>query len=222
MPLVLIGLALAWTVMLLFGGLDLDRALSAVFYAGDRPQLVAAARILTELGGHLVLVPLTLAGAALLAWRRRFRSAAVLLILTLSGRALVDLQKVHTARIRPDAHEHLVAVQSLSFPSAHAANSAMVYLSLALLLTTRFPQRALALWGATWLAILIGASRLALGVHWPSDVIGGWAFGLFWTLLLLRLSGEDLSDGAPRTPRSTRGSSSVRPPETRSADSPPP
>jgi membrane-associated phospholipid phosphatase len=201
MPLVLVGLALAWTVMLLFGGLDLDRALSAVFYAGERPQLVTAARILTELGGHLVLLPLTLAGAGLLAWRRRFRSAAVLLVLTLSGRALVDLQKIQTARIRPDAHEHLVAVHNLSFPSGHAANSAMVYLSLALLLTGRYPQRALALWGATWLVILIGVSRLALGVHWPSDVIGGWAFGLFWTLLLLRLSGEDLSDGTPRALR---------------------
>lgn len=201
MPLVLLGLALAWTVMLLFGGLDLDRALGTVFYAGERAQVAAAARVLTELGGHFVLIPLTLAGAALLAWRRRLRSAAVLLLLTLSGRFLVELQKAQIDRIRPDAHEPLVAVQSLSFPSAHAANATMVYLSLALLLTARFPRRALALWGATWLVILIGLSRVALGVQWPSDAIGGWAFGLFWTLLLLRLAGEDLGDGTPRALR---------------------
>jgi undecaprenyl-diphosphatase len=202
MPVVLLALAVAWTVMLLFGGMDLDRALLNVFYAGDRPpELTMAARVLTELGGHKVLIPLTVAGAALLAWRRRLKSAAVLLAIGLGGRALVDLQKAQTARLRPEAHEHLVDVQTLSFPSGHAANSTMVYLALAFLLTDAFPRRAFAVWGAVWLAVLIGASRPVLGVHWPSDVIAGWAFGLFWTLLLLRLTGHDLGDGTPRAVR---------------------
>jgi len=202
MPLVLFALAVAWTVMLLFGGMDLDRGLLDVLYAGDRPpELTLAARVLTELGGHMVLLPLTIAGAGWLAWRRRFKSAAVLLAISLGGRALVDLQKAQTARLRPVAHEHLVDVQTLSFPSGHAANSTMVYLALAFLLTDTFPRRALAVWGAVWLAILIGASRPVLGVHWPSDVIAGWAFGLFWTLLLLRLTDHDLADGTPRAVR---------------------
>ncbi|HEX8217250.1 MAG TPA: phosphatase PAP2 family protein, partial [Allosphingosinicella sp.] len=114
---------------------------------------------------------------------------------------LVDLQKVQSARLRPVAHEHLVEVQTLSFPSGHAANSVMVYLSLALLLTATYPRRSLAVWAAVWLSILIGISRLVLGVHWPTDVIAGWAFGLFWTLLLLRLAGHDLGDGTPRALR---------------------
>ncbi|HYJ29733.1 MAG TPA: phosphatase PAP2 family protein [Allosphingosinicella sp.] len=199
MPAVLFALVVAWTVMLLFGGMDLDRGLLAFFYAGDRPpELTVAARILTELGGYRVLIPLAIAGAILLLVRRRYRSAALLLAITLGGRVLVELQKMQTARLRPVAHEHLVEVQTLSFPSGHAANSTMVYLSLALLLTTGYPRRAIAVWSAVWLAILIGASRLVLGVHWPSDVIAGWAFGLAWTLLLLRLAGHDLGDGTPR------------------------
>jgi undecaprenyl-diphosphatase len=202
MPFVLFSLVLAWAVMLLFGGMDLDRGLLTILYAGDgRPEIATGARIMTELGGVLVLVPLTIAGAVMLLVRRRFRSAALLLGLTLSGRLLVELQKIQTARLRPEEHEHLVAVQTLAFPSGHAANSAMVYLSLAFLLTSTFPRRALAVWGAVWLVVLIGASRVVLGVHWPTDVIAGWAFGLFWTLLLLRLSGHDVGDGTPRALR---------------------
>ena len=198
MPFVLFAFAIAWAVMLLFGGLDLDRALLLFFYAGERPELAGPARIVTELGGYRVLLPLTAAAALWLAWRRRLRAAILLLVLTISGRLLAEFQKIEAARIRPSGHEHLVDVHSLSFPSAHAANSAMVYLSFALLLTTTYPRRALALWGAAWLTILIGASRVVLGVHWPSDVIAGWAFGLFWTLLLFRLTGHDIGDGMPR------------------------
>ncbi|MDP8993665.1 MAG: phosphatase PAP2 family protein [Pseudomonadota bacterium] len=198
MPIALFGLVLAWTVMLLFGGMELDRALMLVLYAGERPELAQAARIVTELGSGTVLLPLTAAGTLLLAVKREFRSALMLPLITLSGRLLVDLQKVQTARLRPEEHEHLVAVQTLAFPSAHAANATMVYLGLALLLTSTYPRRALALWAAVWLALLVGASRVVLGVHWPSDVIAGWAFGLFWTLLLLGLAGYGIGDGTPR------------------------
>ena len=198
MPFVLFGLAVAWAVMLLFGGLDLDRALLVFFHAGDKPELAGPMRVLTELGGYRVLMPLSAAGALWLAWQRRFRAAVLLLAVTISGRLLAEFQKAQAERIRPSELDHLVDVHSLSFPSAHAANSTMVYLSLALLLTTTYPRRAFALWAAAWLAIAIGASRVVLGVHWPSDVIAGWAFGLFWTLLLFRLAGQDISDGTPR------------------------
>ena len=197
MPFALVGLALAFAIMLLFGGMELDRGLLLVAYAGDKPQLAAIARVVTELGGAAVLIPATAAGAALLLIRRAWRDAVLLVAVTLSGRLLVALLKDWTGRVRPDPHNHLVPVESLSFPSGHAANATLVWLCFALLLPRTERGRAWAVWAAVWLALAVGGSRVMLGVHWPSDVIGGWAFGLFWTLLLLRLSGDRLDEGTP-------------------------
>lgn len=200
MPLALIGLALAWAVMLLFGGMELDRGLLVFAHAGERTWLVIAARWLTELGGAPVLLLATFAGTLLLALRGEWRRAALLAGITLSGRLLVDLQKDWAERLRPDIGDPLVMVQSLSFPSGHAANATLVWLSLALLLP-RSPRWTFhAVWAAAWLALAVGASRVVLGVHWPSDVIAGWSFGLFWTLLLLRLAGEPVDEGTGEEP----------------------
>jgi undecaprenyl-diphosphatase len=196
----LIGLVLAWGVMLLFGAMEFDRALLIYFYAGDRPDLARAASWLTELGGFRVLVPVTAFGAGFLLYRRNWRDALLLVAITLSGRLLVALQKDWTGRIRPDPQGHLVPVDSFAFPSGHAANATLVWLCLALILPTSPRARLVSIWGAVWLALAVGASRVMLGVHWPSDVIGGWAFGLFWTLLILRLAGHPLEEGTPDEP----------------------
>jgi membrane-associated phospholipid phosphatase len=200
MPIALLGLAVAWAVMLLFGGMELDRGLLLFAYAGENPKIADAARWLTELGGYRVLVPATAIGTAILLFRRDWRAALLLPLITLSGRFLVDWQKIWTDRVRPEEQVHLVQVQSLSFPSAHSANATLVWLCLALLLPRSSRMRTAAIWGAVWLALAIGVSRCLLGVHWPSDVIAGWAFGLFWTILLLRLSGHNLEEGTPGQP----------------------
>ena len=200
MPLALAGLALAWAVMLLFGAMEFDRGLLLFFYAADNSSLAAIASWVTELGGAVVLLAVTGFGAGMLLYRREWRRAALLAGITLSGRLLVALQKDWSARVRPDAQGHLVPVESLAFPSGHAANATMVWLCLALLLPTTPRGRLFAVWGAVWLTLVVGLSRIVLGVHWPSDVIGGWAFGLFWTLLLLRLSGHPLDEGTPPRP----------------------
>ena len=158
------------------------------------------ARWLSELGGFAVLLPVTALGALWLLWRRDWRSALLLVAVTLSGRLLVELQKEWTARLRPDANEHLVAAQSLAFPSGHAANATLVWLGLALLLPLSERARPFAIWGAVWLALAIGASRVMLGVHWPSDVIAGWSFGLLWLLLLMRLAGHGAAEGTAPSP----------------------
>ena len=98
MPIALFGLAIAWAVMLLFGGMELDRALLLIAYAGDREDLALAARWLTELGGYRALRAVTALGAAWLLFRREWRASILLLGITLSGRALTDWQKVWTGR----------------------------------------------------------------------------------------------------------------------------
>jgi undecaprenyl-diphosphatase len=87
-----------------------------------------------------------------------------------------------------------VIVKTSSFPSGHATSSMIFYLTMALALTvgTRWHRTAAA--GAILLSLLIGTSRVMLGVHWPSDVVGGWAFGMLWVLLTLRLAGRLIQD----------------------------
>ncbi len=195
MPFALLGLALAWGVMLLFGGLEFDRGLLIFAYAGRNPTLVEIARWVTELGDAEIVLLASFAGTLLLALRREWKQAGLLAAITLSGRLLVELQKDWAGRLRPDANEHLVHVTNLSFPSGHAANATMVWLCLALLLPRGARGRLHSVWAAAWVALAVGASRVMLGVHWPSDVIGGWAFGLFWLLLWLRIAGQPLEEG---------------------------
>jgi undecaprenyl-diphosphatase len=186
-------LSLLWVAMwLLGGGEGVDRRILVALYAGHRPAIALVAHVLTELGGGWVLTALTVAGAALLFRRGHRRRALVLAAGTALGRLLVELQKVEIGRLRPDANPHLVVVRTLSFPSAHSASSMLVYLSLALLLVDEPGAQRRWAAGALLLSLLIGLSRVLLGVHWPSDVVGGWAFGLLWTMVVLWLSRRPL------------------------------
>ncbi len=198
MPFVLIALALAFLVMLLFGGTPLDRALLTLAGFARQPDLLPYVRGLTELGGAWVLVPAGVAGTIALLVRRAWADAVLLVAITIGGRLLVEGLKIWTGRPRPDIADPQVVTYNLAFPSAHAANSTIVWLSLAFLLTRTRRPRTLAVWAAAWTALAVGFSRVVLGVHWPTDVIGGWALGLCWTLLLLRLAGHEIGDGTPR------------------------
>ncbi|MFL6725044.1 MAG: phosphatase PAP2 family protein [Sphingomicrobium sp.] len=184
----IVALAAMWLAMLVLGAGALDRTIYEALYAGHRPALVPVARGLTFLGEPTVLIGAGLL-CALWLWRTgRMRLAIALMLVVLIGRGLSEAQKYSIARVRPDLEPHLVIVRTSSFPSGHAASSMIFYLTLALALTagTRWGRPAAA--GAILLSLLIGTSRVMLGVHWPSDVIGGWAFGLLWVLLTLRLS----------------------------------
>jgi undecaprenyl-diphosphatase len=188
-PIAIAATAIIWLAMLIGGGRgsSLDTALARSLYVGGNDLLTRNAIIFTEIGRGVVLLPLALLVTCFLIWRRR-RRAALFLIMVIGGRFLVELQKVVVARPRPDESPHLAAVYSLSFPSGHAANAMITALAIALLLPVRQRNRAIAVGIGVALALQIGASRVMLGVHWPSDVIGGWAFGLMWVMVCMRLA----------------------------------
>jgi undecaprenyl-diphosphatase len=182
----IVALAGLWLAMLLLGRGALDRSIYEALYAGHQPALVVVARFFTALGEPTVLVVAGFLIAALL-WREgRGRFAVGLLLVILIGRGLSEVQKYWIARARPDLEPHLVIVKTSSFPSGHATSSMIFYLTLALALAagTRWQRPAAA--AAVLLSLLVGTSRVMLGVHWPSDVVGGWSFGMLWVMLTLR------------------------------------
>lgn len=190
------ALAAIWLMMMLGGTGPLDQSLYETLYAGGQPALVTLAKGLSLLGDPKVLVPATLVIAAWLWWRSHPHTALTLLVVALGGRALNSLLKLDVHRARPDLEPHLMVEHSNSFPSGHAAGSMIFFLTLALLLAHRGQSRRWMAAAAIGLSILVGTSRVMLGVHWPSDVIGGWAFGALWVLFSLRLA-EDLVRRAP-------------------------
>jgi undecaprenyl-diphosphatase len=179
-------LAGIWLAMLVTGGGPLDRRIYELLYAGHRPVLAAIALFFTTFGEPTLVLLIGAAVALWLWWTGRGRLGGSMVLVMLVGRGLVELQKYWVARVRPDLEPHLVIVKSSSFPSGHAANSMIVCLTLALALTAGTRWQRPAVIAAIVLSLLIGMSRVMLGVHWPSDVIGGWAFGMLWVLVTLR------------------------------------
>ena len=186
----IVSLAAIWLAMLLAGRGPLDRAAYEALYAGRDPRLSAIAHVLTALGEPTVLIAAS-AVIAIWLWFRGHRHLPLAFVaITMIGRGLSELQKYWIARPRPDLETHLVVVKTSSFPSGHANSSMIFYLVLALVLTVGTRWNRLAVAAALMLSFLVGLSRVMLGVHWPSDVIGGWAFGMLWVLLTLRLAGR--------------------------------
>lgn len=140
----------------------------------------------TALGGVSLLTLITGLAAGYLLARRKLRTAAFLTFAVLSGAALSTLLKVGFVRPRPDLVAHLVDVHTASFPSGHAMNSAITYLTLSALLARSEKDRRVRIYLLSvgiGLTILIGLSRVYLGVHWPTDVVAGWCVGGAWAIL---------------------------------------
>ncbi len=144
-----------------------------------------AMRDLTALGSTLVLSMVVLAVVGFLLFMRQWRAAIFTFVASVSGQLVSHLLKEAFGRPRPDLIPHEVAVFTHSFPSGHAMMSAVVYLTLASLAARLMHRRQLKLYVlsvAIVFTILIGASRVYLGVHWPSDVLPGWMIGASWAL----------------------------------------
>jgi undecaprenyl-diphosphatase len=143
------------------------------------------ARDLTSLGSIIVLSILTLAVSGYLFLARKSAAAWLMIVAVFGGIALNDLLKLVFARPRPDLVYQAARVFTSSFPSGHAELSAIAYLTIAALLAQTQSSFKIGFYFiavAALLTILIGVSRIYLGVHYPSDVLGGWCIGVAWAL----------------------------------------
>lgn len=140
-------------------------------------------RDFTALGGVGVLTLLTLGTCIYLLMIGRARAALFTVAAIGSGWLVSNALKMGFDRPRPDLVPHGSIVYTASFPSGHAMMSAVTYLTLAVLLGRAVPSWRLRLFfllSAMFLTMLAGASRVYLGVHWPTDVVAGWAVGAAW------------------------------------------
>jgi undecaprenyl-diphosphatase len=160
-----------------------DAAVRDGVHAWASPGLTAFFRTVTMFGSHLFLVPL----GAVVIWRLaaagRKRAAIVFLIAAAGGEALDSTLKVLFRRPRPEVFFGYTAPSTYSFPSGHAMLSACFYGVLAAMITQRLEsrgQRAATWAAAATAAVVIGVSRIYLGVHYPSDVVAGYAAAIVW------------------------------------------
>lgn len=143
-------------------------------------------RDITALGGMAVLMLLTFAVIGFLLLDHKRRTALLVAVAVGSGIFLSLLLKQGFDRPRPDLVPHESYAYTASFPSGHAMLSAVTYLTLAALLCRvqkRLRIKLYLLTLATLLTVLVGISRIYMGVHWPTDVLAGWTAGALWTLV---------------------------------------
>jgi len=148
--------------------------------------LEEVARDVTALGSTVILSYATLASVGYLALSRRRSAAWPVLAAVAGGTLLSSLLKLGFDRPRPDLVPHAVEVYTASFPSGHAMLSAVTWLTLGALMMRVEPRRrvkAYVMAMAVLTTLMVGASRVYLGVHWPTDVLAGWCLGAAWALL---------------------------------------
>lgn len=148
--------------------------------------LEEALRDITGLGGYAVLSLLTIATVCYLLMAGKRGAALFVLLAIVGGTLLSHGLKLGFERPRPDLVPHATQVYTASFPSGHAMLSAVTYLTLGALLARVEKSRrirAFVMVFAVIMTLLVGTSRVYLGVHWPSDVLAGWAVGAAWASL---------------------------------------
>lgn len=141
------------------------------------------ARDLTALGSVGVLLLMTVGVLGYLLLARRQKAALFLLVAASGGWGMSVVLKALVARPRPTLVVPLVKVSSASFPSGHAFMAAVTYLTLAAMLARLHEpgrMRAYLFACAAVLTVLVGLTRVYLGVHWPTDVLAGWLAGAAW------------------------------------------
>jgi undecaprenyl-diphosphatase len=200
---VLAGLLLAaaafWAFIELADGVrggataELDRAILLAMRSAADPQAMFGPRWLHEmirdftgLGGTGVLTIVTISVAGYLSLEGKRQEAALLIVAVVGGLLISSLLKAGFDRPRPDLVPHGSIVSSRSFPSGHSMLSAVTYLTIGAISARLREDRRVKIYilvMAVLTTMLVGISRVYLGVHWPTDVLAGWTIGAAWALL---------------------------------------
>ena len=147
--------------------------------------LEEAARDVTALGGTAFLSLVTAAIATIFLANGQWRLASFAAVSVIGATAASETLKALILRPRPDLVPHEVAVYSASFPSGHSMLAAAAFFTLAFALAREFDRRRNRVFLYVIAAVatfLVGASRVYLGVHWPTDVLAGWLAGIAWAV----------------------------------------
>ena len=202
-PLVAFGMVASLTLFIVFGGI-VDEVMEGDSHALDTKILMMLrepgntdsplgplwfeemVRDFTSLGGMGPLIFITLALFIYLIIRNLKGHAYYLLATVATGTALSNILKIGFDRPRPDLVPHGSATFTNAFPSGHSFMATVVYLTLAVILAQAEKSRTVKIYIlglGVLLSLIVGVSRVYLGVHWPSDVLAGWVIGAGWALL---------------------------------------
>jgi membrane-associated phospholipid phosphatase len=179
------------------GSTKFDSDITRWFVDQRSPTRTDAMRVITSLGSSWVVVPLAVVAVVGLVVAHR-RWLALFVALSVSGASLLSvLAKDVIERERPPLDLRLQHSVSYSFPSGHSTQAAATYIAFAVVVTVLSrsrPVRTIAWLVATLVVFLVGVSRVYLGMHWATDVLGGWMLGSAWvaglTLALTPLTTE--------------------------------
>jgi undecaprenyl-diphosphatase len=169
-----------------------DRIILALRRADDPGKpigpvwLPEVGRDCTAVGGIAMLTLVTGSVVGFHLITRRYRAAGFITAATLGGLVMSSILKASFDRPRPQLVPHLSDVMSSSFPSGHSMMAAVVYLTLGALLaglTRSLPLRVYYIFTSVMITVLVGVSRVYMGVHYPTDVLAGWTAGLVWAML---------------------------------------
>ena len=181
---------------MLEGDVDsIDRAIALAIHHLDTPSLVSLIVVITDLGSGVVL---SILSALVAVWCLRKKQKRLALILAGNGVVVTALEVIlkHVfGRARPTLFAEISLPSDSSFPSGHSMASMAVYGTLAVVLSALVPnRRGFVIAASSLLIASIGLSRVYLGVHWPSDVVAGFAAGVPFVLVALYLAPQARED----------------------------
>lgn len=166
--------------------LALDLAILTTIHAHATPFWDTAVLFVTALGGAVFVVPIVIILVGLLYAQKKFQAARIVMFIAGGAGVINILLKLFFQRDRPSLWESVVVETSYSFPSGHAMASSALALSL-MLITRHTKWRRLVVIVGSFYILIVGFTRVYLGVHYPSDILAGWCVSLLWATIAFKV-----------------------------------